>query len=96
MKKQQSMFGGMSAVEIMRYFNEDGNTQNSNEKHFSREVLSGGPMTAKEIAEFFRKTEMKGEKGWRVTSTKCEYSREHENYMCPQSYYYISATFTRR
>lgn len=95
MKKQQSMFDGMSAIEIMRYLNDDDNSQNNNERHFSEEVL-GGSMKAKEITEFFRKTELQGEKGWRVTHTECEYSREHENYMCPQSYYRISATFVRR
>ena len=95
MKKQHSMFDGMSVLETMRYLNDDGNTKNSNEKHFSKEVL-GGPMTENEIAEFFRKTELNGEKGWRVTSAKCEYSREHENYMCPRSVYFISATFARR
>ncbi len=94
--KKQSMFGGMSAIEVMRYINGDSdNFENNKERHFSEEVL-GGPMTAKEITEFFRKTELNGEKGWRVTRTECEYSREHEDYMCPQSYYRISATFVRR
>ena len=91
MKKQQSMFAGMSAVEVMRYINGD---NPENEKCFTKEVL--GPMTSKEITDFFHKTELQGEKGWRVTHTECEYSRGHENYMCPQSYYRISARFVRR
>lgn len=92
--KKQSMFGGMSAIEVMRYINGDGdNSENNNERCFSEEVF--GSKTAKEIADFFRKKELKGEKGWKLISTDCEYSRERENYMCPLDYYIISARFRR-
>ena len=92
MEGNMRLFYGMTAFDFM----EDANTQNSNEKHFSDEVLLSGPMTRKEIAQYFRETELEGEKGWRVKSTECEFSREHENCACPYDYYWISATFIRR
>ena len=92
--KQQSMFAGMLAFEVIRNINDD-ISETENEKCFTQEVL-GGPMTSNEIADFFLKTELPVEKGWRLISTEYEYSREHENYLCPYSYYYISARFVCR
>ncbi len=91
--KEINLFEGMSASDVSRY-REDDTTENNYERVFSKERL-GSYMTAEEIEDFFRETELKGEKGWKVISTNCKYIGEHENYMCPYNYYLISARFKR-
>ena len=85
-------FEEMTPNEFLNYIN-DNDFGSSYEKIFREEVI--GYKNSKEIEFFFRKTKLKGEKGWKLIDTFCEYSREHENYKCPADYYLITAKFKK-
>lgn len=63
--------------------------------HCSQKILLSEKMSPKEVASYFRRNNLKGQKGWRIKYSDCQYLSDHENYNSPLSYYLITAIFEK-